>query len=125
MKKEALVWQQTVLGWLVPRKVYPVLVVKYEELVLDTKAQLERIVNFLQVPYSKRQLDIVVHDAHQLYKRQLGVAGSGLGLYTEAQKKYMGNIVKVTSSLIVKYGHRPLIEYVDSHIKALIKVLDA
>ena len=75
---------------------------------LHTKAQLEKIMKFLQVPYSKSQLDRVVRRNTQQLQ-----TGSGILIrqYTEYQKEYVGNLIKATSSIITRYSHRPLTEY--------------
>lgn len=101
-------WEQTVLGWLIANRGHPIHVVKYEQLKLDTKGELEKIMKFLQVPYSRRQLDRVVHAGYSEFKRK----HKHVEYYTEAQREYVGDIVRVTSTIITKAGHKPIMDYV-------------
>ena len=107
MKTEAHVWKQTVLGWLIANKGHPIHVVKYEQLKLDTKGELERIMEFLQIPYSRRQLERVVQAGYSVFKRK----HRDVEYYTQAQKEYVRDIVRITSTIIAKAGYEPITDY--------------
>ena len=48
----------------------PTLVIKYEDMVTDLQTQLKKMLHFLQVPYSKKQLDCVLSDGLNRFHRR-------------------------------------------------------
>ena len=48
----AVVWQDTLIGWLVNNHNHRVLVVKYEDLVSNTDSEVMMMLDFLDYPYS-------------------------------------------------------------------------
>ena len=98
MQAEAITWYRTVKGWLLDVKEYslppgkenPVLVVRYEDLVQNTEHELEKILEFVQVPYSSEQLHAVVSEGYVQYRRP---RGAEFEHYTVAQKGYMNHFV--------------------------------
>lgn len=48
----AVVWQDTLIGWLVNNHHHRVLVVKYEDLVSNTDSEVMMMLDFLDYPYS-------------------------------------------------------------------------
>lgn len=90
-------WQQTVLGWLLNNMNHPVLPIRYEDLLMDTERELGKILNFVQVPYSRQQLHSVVQSGYSEYHRPHGVEFEH---YTASQKNYVRAIVQSTSNLL-------------------------
>lgn len=58
------------LAWVSNNHNHPVLVVMYEDLKKDTLTELKRMLDFLQVPYSRSRLIEVVSRGYSTYKRQ-------------------------------------------------------
>ena len=52
MFEQATEWQQIVLAWMTNNYDHPLLVVKYEDLKLDTPGELGKMLDFLRVPHS-------------------------------------------------------------------------
>ena len=48
----------------------PVIVVKYEDLLRDTRTQLRRMLNFLEFPYTEERLDCVINHQVQTFHRK-------------------------------------------------------
>lgn len=63
-------WERTVLAWVSDNHNHPVLVVKYEDLKNNTVAELRKMLDFLQVPYSLSRLQYVVGRGYSMYKRK-------------------------------------------------------
>lgn len=104
MRSEIKVWQETVYAWLVNNMNHPVLVVEYEDLKQHTKRELERILDFLQVPYSAQQLEKVVREGYRTYQRS---HKEDFQYYTESQQEYVRSILMSTSKLAPEYFGRP------------------
>lgn len=97
VRREAVVWQETVLGWLVHNMDHPVLVTRYEDLKEDTGRELERILFFLQVPYSRQRLEEVVREGYSEYHRPPEVQ---FPHYTETQTEFVKEVVRRTSEAV-------------------------
>lgn len=108
---EAVVWEQTVLGWLVNNMNRPILVTKYEDFKLNTKEEMQRILDFLQVPYSRQQLNKVLVEGYNEYRRPRGVEFEH---YTESQKKFVMDIVRRTSDAISGFNYVEITDYLES-----------
>ena len=102
---EAIVWQQTVLAWLINNKNRPVMAVKYEHLKVDTRKEIEKILHFVSVPYSRRQLEKVLREGYDEYRRP---HGKEFEHYTDSQKRYVRNIV---SSIASSYDQLDISDY--------------
>jgi len=48
----------------------PVIVVRYEDLLRDTKTQLRRMLDFLEFPYTEERLDCVINHQVQTFHRK-------------------------------------------------------
>ena len=87
MFQQANEWQQTIQSWVTADLNHPVLAVKYEDLRLDTVAELERVLDFLQTPYSTLILEEL---ALNIQEDNLSV------VYTTDQRHYVNSIIKST-----------------------------
>ena len=83
---------------------------KYEDFKVDSKRELERILNFLEVPYSRSQLDKVVSEGYNAYHRP---KGEEFEHYTEAQKSHIREIVRRTSETISNHGYQAITDYLE------------
>lgn len=114
MQKEAIIWYMTATGWLVDSKAenqkqqsnkqHPVLVVRYEDLVQDTQHELKRILEFVEVPYSSKQLQEVVRSGYSDYRRH-HEAELEFEHYTMKQKKRVNQMVSSLLKLLKKNGY--------------------
>lgn len=95
--EEAMTWYQTVKGWVMNNMKHPILVVKYEDMVQNTKLELERILEFVQVPYSRQQLVRVVEAGYREYKRPHDVEFEH---YTVKQKEYVCSLVAAVAPVL-------------------------
>ena len=68
--EQAVIWEQTVLAWIINNHNHPVLIVKYEDVKKNTQTELRRMLNFLQVPYSSSRLKEVVARGYRMYRRE-------------------------------------------------------
>ena len=70
--EQAVLWEQTVLAWIICNHNHPVLIVKYEDIKKNTQTELRRMLNFLQVcmPYSSSRLKDVVARGYRMYRRE-------------------------------------------------------
>ena len=89
--EESSKWKDTVLGWLLPQ-VRPVLLVRYEDLKLDPRGELKRMLAFLGVPYIREQLELVVQEKYEEFRRP-HVQRKMEGYFTRAQKAVVKNMV--------------------------------
>ena len=68
--EQAVIWEQTVLVWIINNHDHPVLAVKYEDIKSNTQSELRRMLDFLQVPYSSSRLKQVVARGYHTYRRE-------------------------------------------------------
>ena len=106
--REAKVWQETVLGWLLRNQNRPIMVTKYEDLLVDVERELNRILVFLQVPYSREQLRKVVKEGYSQYHRQ---GGAQFEHYTQSQKDYVRGVIRSTADAIGDSGLVDISDY--------------
>lgn len=112
MHTEAVVWFMTVKGWLVnlrqdvpAAKKNPVIVVTYEDLLQNTQRELEKILRFVRVPYSSKQLHAIVSAGYKEYKRH---HDAEFECYTASQKKYVNRFVTELNSSLKNSGYNTL-----------------
>ena len=85
------------LAWVLNNHRHPVLVVKYEDVKNDTETEIAKMLNFLQVPYSRSRLREVVARGYSAYKRP---HGEEFEHYTREQRASVrAAIVRVKQSL--------------------------
>ena len=113
VQKEVQTYYQTVTGWLTKKEPHPVLVVKYEDLLKDVRRELERILNFLQAPYSAGQLERVLRAGYREYLRPH--AAVEFEHYTEKQRKYVRDMVSNLEGAIRKSNYSDLLPTLASY----------
>ena len=97
VREQTTIWERTVLAWVLNNHRHPVLVVKYEDVKNDTETEIAKMLNFLQVPYSRSRLREVVARGYSAYKRP---HGEEFEHYTRAQRASVrAAIVRVKESL--------------------------
>lgn len=114
-----MTWYRTVKGWLVDilaakeldsnqhavDKKHRILVVKYEDLLQDTKFELERILKFVRVPYSSKQLHAVVSSGYREYKRH---HDAEFEHYTKTQEEFVNGLVTGLQLILHNSGYESL-----------------
>ena len=93
-------YQQTVERWLKEPKI-PLIVVRYEDLVKDTKTQLERMLDFLDYPYTEERLDCVISHQIETFHRK---HDHEFDPFTTRQHLRLLGIMKSVEPLLNKYG---------------------
>ena len=93
-------YQRTVERWL-KEPTIPVIVVRYEDLVKDTRLQLQRMLEFLQYPYTKERLDCVVNHQVETFHRK---HDREFDPFTARQRQSLLNVMKAIEPLLNKHG---------------------
>ena len=78
----------------------PTIVVRYENLVMDTRTQLQRMLEFLQYPYTKERLDCVINHQVETFHRN----HHSFDPFTDEQKQKFVKIIKQVESLLSLYN---------------------
>ena len=78
----------------------PTIVVRYEDLVKDTRTQLQRMLEFLQYPHSKERLDCVVNHQVETFHRKQHVFDP----FTDGQKQNFVTIMEQVQQLLNLYN---------------------
>lgn len=97
--KEVKVWQETLLVFLLHNYNHPVMVVRYEDLKKNTKYELRRMLDFMQVPYRQSQLDKIVNKGYSKYKRKKTL--KEFDHYTLEQREYVRSVIKETADILL------------------------
>lgn len=93
-------YQRTVERWLKVLKI-PTIVVRYEDLVKDTRTQLQRMLDFLQYPYTEKRLDCVVNHPVETFHR---THYHEFDPFTTRQRLRLLGIMKTIEPLLNKHG---------------------
>ena len=88
--EQVTVWQQIVLSWMTANPNHPLLVVKYEDLHLDTEAELMKMLDFLRAPYSASVVQELSLNLNDEEEEQLSV------VYTVDEREYINSVIKST-----------------------------
>lgn len=86
-------------------KQHRALVVKYEDLLQDTKHELERILKFVGVPYSSKQLHAVVSSGYQEYQRR---HDANFEHYTKTQEENVNRLLASLQVILKRSGYKSL-----------------
>ena len=81
------------LGWLLHNMGRPVTSLRYEDLLANPKLELENILKFIHIPYSREQLDLVVKEGYSEYRRPQRAMFEH---YTDKQKALVKDVVLKT-----------------------------
>ena len=79
----------------------PVLVIKYEDMLTDLSTQLKKMLDFLQVPYSKTQVDCVLKSQLNRFHRK---KVSNFDHYTPELRKMVLEELKKLEPILSKYN---------------------
>ena len=93
-------YQRTVERWL-KEPTIPLIVVRYEDLAKDTKTQLQRMLEFLNYPYTEEILDCVVTHQIETFHRK---HDHEFDPFTTKQRLSLLGIMKAVEPLLNKYG---------------------
>ena len=93
-------YQRTVERWLKDATV-PLIVIRYEDLVKDTKTQIQRMLDFLEYPYTKQRLDCVVSHQIETFHRK---HDHEFDPFATRQRLNLLGIMKAVEPLLNKYG---------------------
>ena len=89
------------LAWIANNHNHPVLVIKYEDIKNNTQAELRRMLDFLQVPYSYSRLNEVVARGYRMYQRE---HSETFDHYTSGQRDIMRSAVEQVSKSLRENG---------------------
>ena len=93
-------YQRTVERWL-KEPTIPTIVVRYEDLVTDTRTQLQRMLEFLQYPYTKERLDCVINHQVETFHRK---HNHEFDPFTTRQRQKLHDVMKAIEPLLNKHG---------------------
>ena len=99
--EQATVWKRTIFAWVAENHNHPLLVVKYEDLKKNTMAELKKMLDFLQVPYSNSRLNEVMARGYSMYKREHGEV---FDHYTEDQRDAVRSAIEHVSKSLEENG---------------------
>ena len=99
--EQATIWEQTVLAWIANNHNHPVLVVKYEDIKNNTQAEMRRMLDFLQVPYSSSRLNEVVARGYRMYQRE---HSDTFDHYTSGQRDIVRSAIERVSKSLRENG---------------------
>ena len=105
---QAKEWQKVIHSWMIDDLSHPVLAVKYEDLRLDTAAELKRVLDFLQVPYSS----FIVEELTLTIKED---KPSIVYMYTPDQINCINTIIKSTIERLAV--SKVDVDYLSSYLK--------
>ena len=80
----------------------PALVIKYEDMLLNLKTQLEKMLHFLQVSYSEKQIDCVLNNELSSFHRRKN--SSHVDYYTQELKKLVIDGLKDIEPILNKHN---------------------
>jgi len=78
----------------------PVIVVRYEDMVKDTRTQLQRMLNFLKYPYTKERLDCVMKHQIETFHRK---HDKEFDPFTNRQQVRLLGIMRAIEPLLNRY----------------------
>ena len=96
-----MIWERTILAWIANNHNHPVLIVKYEDVKRNTEAELKRMLDFLQVPYSSSRLKEVVAKGYHVYRRE---HGETFDHYTPGQRDTVRTVIERVIQSLRKHG---------------------
>ena len=100
--RKALKWQQTIFAWVVNNMDHPVIVIRYEDMKANTSRELQRMLDFLQVPYTEAQFQRVVNNGYEKFKRRHSPRDD-YDHYTSEQRAFVNSVIRSTHSVLEEY----------------------
>ena len=105
MYSNAVVWQDTVVGWLVNNHNHRVMVVKYEDLKRNTNSEVTMMLDFLEYPYSLPALTKRLARTYDEFHRRSSNATS-FNHFTPEQQEFVNTVIRNTIRIL--QSHRLL-----------------
>ena len=93
-------YQRTVERWL-KESTIPLIVVRYEDLMKDTRKQLQRMLDFLEYPFTEERLACIASNRVETFHRQ---HNHDFDPFTTNQRLSLLHIMKMVEPLLNKYG---------------------
>ena len=87
--------------WLEQANIPSVLVIKYEDMLIDFATQLRRMLDFLQVPYTDKDVDCVVNEKLEHHHRKKAKSSDR---YIPADRQLVLTNLKSVEPLLNKYN---------------------
>ncbi len=94
-------WLRQIGGWLTLAKDYPILVVRYEDLKADTLGQVERMLDFLGVPYTEEEIKRRLGEGFPTFYRN---HTDSFEHFTPYQRVFIEDVVDEAVSVLKRYG---------------------
>ena len=91
-------WQKTIIKWSIAER--PLLVVHYEDLKTDQLAQVERMLNFLEIVYNRTELTANLENGFGDFQRNHSQSGE---YYSLAQKSEINSMIRETTEQLEKH----------------------
>lgn len=93
-------WQQIVFAWLIVDEKYPLLVIKYEDLLQSPTEQLTKMLDFLQVKYEASKLEELV--AREQVSERFAGQRTSREQFTAEQTDDVRSVVKDTVNTLTE-----------------------
>jgi len=93
-------WVNSVINWLYIYK-GPVLIVEYEEIKIDVAKQLQRMLDFLEHPYSDKDIQCVVNKQMETFHRH---RDKQFDPFTGKQRRLVQNSILKIAKLLSKHN---------------------
>ena len=87
--------------WLGQANISSILVIKYEDMLTDLATQLKKMLDFLKVPYSDKDIECVVRDELESYHRK---KGERFDHYIPADRQIVLDNLMSVETLLNKYN---------------------
>ena len=94
----AVIWQETLVGWLVNNHNHRVLVVRYEDLVTNTDSEVMMMLDFLGYPYSLSTISKRLKDYNEFRRRK--ASATEFDHFTASQVEFVETIIENTQRIL-------------------------
>ena len=99
----AVLWQETVVGWLVNNHNHRIFVVKYEDLVTNAEAEVMIMLDFLGYPYSLSTVSKRLRRDYNEFHRGKPNS-SAFDLFTAKQAAFVDTVIENTQRILQSHG---------------------
>ncbi|CAI8056765.1 WSC domain-containing protein 1 [Geodia barretti] len=94
----AVIWQETLVGWLVNNHNHRVLVVRYEDLVTNTDSEVMMMLDFLGYPYSLSTISKRLKDYNEFRRRKAST--TEFDHFTASQVEFVETVIENTQRIL-------------------------
>ena len=95
----ALIWQDTLSGWLINNHDHRVMVVKYEDLQKNVNSKVTKMLDFLGFPYSLTAVNKILANNYDEFHRKHSNSTS-FEHFTNEQKKFIYSVIQNTIDIL-------------------------